>query len=154
MSTPIKRSQSTPYPLQSAGLSESQKRLPQRAASTLQLHKPHLASLYDNTQTQAYHKFGRKPRTHGALTPRDEREDAFNLPGFFPSDEGQRSWMWEADEEEVESDSEAESPSSLKTPTHISEEMARDSIRREDKLGVLALSGKCPRCPMLSSALI
>ena len=136
MSYSIQRSQSVPYPFPSLKAADKEKYLPQRALSTLQLAKPNLSTPYGHTQSLAHHKFGRRnaPGTPG-LTPRDEREDAFNLSGFFPTAESSK-WAREEEVDEQSSDEEAEDTFS----THVSDEVAQSSINQEDKLGVLSLS--------------
>jgi len=89
---------------------------------------------------------------------RADREDPFSLSGFFPSsfggleEEEEWNWLREEDEEEGYRRSieplgiaeDAASVSSLPgTPTvmfgHVEDELTREAIKGEDKLGVLSL---------------
>ncbi|RPD64862.1 hypothetical protein L227DRAFT_270845 [Lentinus tigrinus ALCF2SS1-6] len=98
-------------------------------------------------------------------TPRVEREDPFSLSGFFPASlaareysDSEQGWDWlraatedEADAEELQTyyrsgpvSPISESDSEWNIPTPCSPDMedalAGDAIKREDKLGILALS--------------
>ncbi|KAG6862407.1 hypothetical protein C0995_011847 [Termitomyces sp. Mi166 len=59
----------------------------------------------------------------------EEREDAFNLSGFFP---GEKKWGWMGAEE-------AEGGVKTESLFGTSDRMTQEAIKREDKLGVLSL---------------
>ncbi|KAG6911519.1 hypothetical protein DXG01_011821, partial [Tephrocybe rancida] len=63
----------------------------------------------------------------------DERDDAFNLSGFFPRN---KKWVWSGEEEEEEKEGSVIEGGSL---FGKSDRMTREAIKGEDKLGVLSL---------------
>lgn len=102
------------------------------------------------------------PHFASAYTPRVEREDPFSLSGFFPTNlpaltsepTSQHEWDWlRAEEDEVPTErfsgpvspiSESDDEWNIPTPLSpdVEDALARDAIKREDKLGILALTGK------------
>ena len=139
----------TPTASSSSGVAERHVRpqLPRhRSAVGIAGHSHHLVSVY---------------------TPRVEREDPFSLSGFFPTSlaarehpDSEQEWDWlraATDEDGAEEEEEyrsgrvspiSESDSEWNVPTPCSPDMedvlAGDAIKREDKLGILALSGASP----------
>lgn len=107
-------------------------------------------------------------------TPRVEREDPFSLSGFFPAnllareysaaDQGSWEWLRASSDEDSECRSSYPSPMSenddewnIPTPCSPDEVDAftRDAIKREDKLGILALSsGMSSRLTVLRFCLL
>ena len=105
--------------------------------------------------------------------PRDEREDAFSLSGFFPSNlspsalepatQQESEWWRTSDEDDVPIEylsgrvspiSEGDEEWDVPTPRSPDAEDAHavDAIRQEDKLGILALGGMSSALPFPSRA--
>ena len=85
-----------------------------------------------------------------AMTPRSDREDPFNLGGFFPAypqEAGEFDWLRYGVEEEQEQEQEQEQEEAERAGTETEEaeeEAAAEGdadavIRKEDKLGILTL---------------
>ncbi|KAI0778476.1 hypothetical protein BD413DRAFT_465769 [Trametes elegans] len=101
-------------------------------------------------------------------TPRSEREDPFSLGGFFPSNLGafdsspvEHEWDWLHSPDDdapravrsplrsglvspISEDDEWEIPTPCSALAETGDTLARDAIKREDKLGILALGGTSP----------
>ncbi|KAI0361303.1 hypothetical protein OH77DRAFT_1516283 [Trametes cingulata] len=97
-------------------------------------------------------------------TPRSEREDPFSLGGFFPAnlgafenspEEHEWDWLHASDDRAVlrsparsglvspiSEDDEWDIPTPCSAFADAGDALTRDAIKREDKLGILALSGK------------
>ncbi|KAI0375298.1 hypothetical protein BV20DRAFT_960404 [Pilatotrama ljubarskyi] len=98
-------------------------------------------------------------------TPRSEREDPFSLGGFFPANLGafesspaEQEWDWLHAEDDraaalrsparsglvspISEDDEWDIPTPCSAFADAGDALARDAIKREDKLGILALGDK------------
>lgn len=133
---PIKRSQSAPQPIE-ALFSITKTKVFASSSKDTELALPRSKSyLVENTATNS-----------PISSPRTEREDPFSLGGFFPARvarDDEEQWKWLQNEEDANLDRQ------MRSPLHIEEEesvlgeledrLAEETIKHEDKFGVLSLS--------------
>ncbi|KAK1229683.1 hypothetical protein PQX77_007245 [Marasmius sp. AFHP31] len=149
MST-IPRSKSAPQPLPAL-----------RSFATTPAHLPRSAS-HQTIQPKAKSAStgSLRPIHRGVVSPRTEREDPFNLTGFYPTgsmggtSHGDASWWLPETEEEGEKHEETpvnteertwsfggEDAGPNRTAGQMSDEMTREAITSEDKMGILSFGG-------------
>ncbi|KIM75372.1 hypothetical protein PILCRDRAFT_827281 [Piloderma croceum F 1598] len=128
---PIKRSQSAPQPIKSLFTTPNPRAATFRGPQTsLPRSKSYLV---DQSATNS-----------PLSTPWIEREDPFNLGGFFPASpraapEEEEQWKWLRKEED-EDDKESVSFSVDSAIEQLEDASAEETIKSEDKFGVLSLN--------------
>ena len=81
--------------------------------------------------------------TQYITTPLNHKEDPFSLASFFPgsSHQDEDQWKWlQRDEGSEEASVSSFSPDEDSVIGQLDDELAREAIQGEDKLGVLSLS--------------
>jgi hypothetical protein len=142
LNMPIKRSQSAPQPIESLFITPNPRAATFRGPQTsLPRSKSYLV---DQSATNS-----------PLSTPWIEREDPFSLGGFFPASpraapEEEEQWKWlRKEEDEDASNDDKESVSSFfvddsdSATEQLENESAEETIKSEDKFGVLSLSMFC-----------